>query len=128
MTGNVTTRRTRAIAALMAARSQEDAAHLAGVSRRTIGRWLEDPAFRADLAQAESGVIDQAARRLLSGLDVVIDTLEDVRDNSNKDSDRRLAAAQLWDMVIQWRQIGALEDRLGALEKAVFSGNDRKKA
>lgn len=114
------TRRGRAIAALMAARSVTEAAQLAGVDRRTVHRWLQDDAFRAELAQAEGQLIDQAARRLLSGYTAALDVLEDVINNAPKDSDRRLAAVAWLQLLMTWRETRTIEERLASIERTVF--------
>lgn len=121
------TRRGRAVAALMSARSVDDAAQLAGVTRRTIFRWLEDPAFRAQLTQAEGDLIDQAARRLLAGQGRALDVLEDVLVNAPRDSDRRLAAVALLDLLLRWREVRTLDDRVSRLERIVDETRNQNK-
>lgn len=124
MTRNVTdhTRRSRALTALLAARSVDQAAQIAGVSRRTVFRWLEDKEFRDQLKAAEGQALDEAARRLLSGQALALDVLEDIISNSTKDADRRLAAVAWMDLLLRWREATALEDRIQVLEEKVLHG------
>jgi transposase len=47
----LTRRQRRAITALLGARTLEAAAQAAGVSRKTLSRWMTKPAFRAALLE-----------------------------------------------------------------------------
>lgn len=49
-----------AIAALLSQRNQEEAAQAAGVSKRTLNRWLRMPAFRAAYLDARRAAMSQA--------------------------------------------------------------------
>jgi hypothetical protein len=53
-----------AIAALLSQRNQEEAAQTAGVSKRTLNRWLGMPAFQAAYRDARRAAMSQANARL----------------------------------------------------------------
>jgi hypothetical protein len=54
----------QAIAALLTRPSIEDAARVAGVSEKTIRRWLQEPQFNARYLQARRDSVHQATARM----------------------------------------------------------------
>lgn len=54
----------RTVAALLTAGSIEAAATAAGVSRNTVFRWLQEDAFRAELARARARLFDETMMQL----------------------------------------------------------------
>lgn len=110
-----------AIEALLTFATRKDAAQAAGVDRKTLQRWLANPTFAAELRAAESAVMDEASRRLLSiandALTVIDETL---KDTTIPPSVRLRAAESILDRLAAWqdrdleRRIVALEERLGA--------------
>lgn len=124
MAGNdrvLTRTQKRVIAALLVEKTIAQAAQTAQVGEKTVYRYLANPTFRASLAQAENTTIDEAGRRLLSGQEQALNTLEEVI-REGKDSDRRLAAQAWLDLSLRWREMKTFDQRLGELEKAVFGG------
>ena len=113
----------RALAALLSHKSIIDAAAACNLSDKTMQRYLGDPLFKQALAQTESDLIDQAGRRLLAGQDQALDTLDRMTIQAAKDSDRRLASVAWMDLVLKWRELRNVEQRLSDLEKAVYNGN-----
>jgi hypothetical protein len=67
MTDKVTPKQARGIMALLTEPTITAAASKAGVTPKTIYKWLREPRFKAALSEAQAGEIDAAARRL-SGL------------------------------------------------------------
>jgi len=111
--------KTRAIAALLTARNVQEAAKLAGVSERTLSRWLAEPGFRAGLLTAEGDAIDAATRRLLTLQQAAIDTLEQVLGDVGAGPGVRLRAAQaVLEHMLRLREQRTTEERLTALEAA----------
>ena len=116
---NLSANQKRALAALIEHKTVTAAAEAVGLTRKTIYQYLQDPAFRAALTNAERGLIDGAGVRLLAGQEQALDTLEALmgdRDATN----RRLAAVAWLNYALKWRELRNIEDRLGELEKAVF--------
>src|SRR5437764_1056473 len=66
---------TRAIAALLSAPTQADAARQVGVSDRTLRNWLQRPLFRASLAQAAKDMMAVTLSRLQAVTHGATDTL-----------------------------------------------------
>lgn len=116
----ITPAQTRTIAALLTHRTIEEAAHAAGVTPRTVTRWLENNNFRFQLAQAETGVIDQATRLLMALQGDAITTMAGIMDDTKVSPAVRLRAAQaILDTIIRLRELRNVEVRLIALEAAV---------
>lgn len=128
MSENVLTRnKKRAIAALLLSRSITEAAQACGLADKTINRYMNDDTFRAALSAAEGEAIDRAARRLASMQDAAIDTINDIRCNTQINAGVRLRAAQVMsDYLLKFRELRNVEQRLVILEEIVY-GSFRKK-
>lgn len=87
----LTTAQRRGIAALLTARDIQSAAEAAGVSRKTLYRWLQLDAFRRELHQAEEATIAAAASRLSGMQAEALDALADVFARSDAQSDLNIA-------------------------------------
>lgn len=107
----------KAIAALLSEPTTEAAAESAGVTSRTIRRWLKQPAFRQALTQAETEAIEEAARLMAAASIQAVRTLLDIMKNEPESSERRQAAAVVLARVGPIRLLGQLENRLSELEK-----------
>ena len=117
-TDGTTTKKTRAIAAMLTTSTVADAAAAAGVGHRTLARWLaDDPEFRSALQRAEGLAIDAAVRRLVGLQDAAVDVFDDVLSNSSISPTVRLrAASSVIDYLLKLRELRNLEERLAALE------------
>lgn len=119
--GGLTTRQKRAIVALLAERDVKAAAQACGIGYRTLCRWLDDSAFRAELTGAEGEAIDAATRRLLQLQDPAIDTISATMDDQANPAAVRLRAAQIaLETLLKLRELRNLEQRLAELEAAVY--------
>jgi hypothetical protein len=54
----------RTVAALLTAGSIEAAADAAGVNRNTVSRWMQEDAFRVELARARARLFDETMMQL----------------------------------------------------------------
>jgi len=107
----------KAITALLAAKSIPQAALDAGVSERTLYRWLQVPAFRDALVQAEGQVIGAVTRRLVGYADHALTVMVTVMaDKTNSPATRLRAAQAILDSMLRLRELRNLEDRISALE------------
>ncbi|MCA9905119.1 MAG: hypothetical protein KC547_14790 [Anaerolineae bacterium] len=112
------TQRQAAIEALLTNRTKTAAAEAAGVSRRTLGRWLVDPGFVADLRTAESQAVDEIGRRLAGIAATALDTLETVMtDDEVSAGVRYRAAVDVLGLFGRWREQVDTERRLMELEQ-----------
>ena len=108
----------RAIRALLEQKTITAAADQVGITRKTIYEYLRDPIFRAELQNAESGLIDGAGVRLLGGQEKALDTLEGLMDDDDP-TNKRLAAVAWLNFALKWRELRNIEERLTALEAAL---------
>src|SRR5262245_20799751 len=69
-------RQEAAVAALLSEKTLAEAALNVGVSERTLGNWLKDPAFQALYAQARLGVLERTTARLLAAQGKAVEALE----------------------------------------------------
>lgn len=96
-----------------------EAATMAGVTRRTASRWMQDPVFSEALHLAQAGALQEASRRLTALSSKAIDTLVEIIDGGwNKgDNIRRQAAGDLLTMAFKFVYMADLERRIYELEQ-----------
>ena len=110
-------RQRRGIMALMSAKDTRAAAVIAKVSERQLYRWLNDPAFVAELKAAEGAAIDQAVRRLSELSGTAIDALSSAMTDGTTATGARVQAANVaLSQLLRLRELHDLEQRLAALE------------
>lgn len=123
----LTPRQKRAIAALLSSKSVRDAALVAEVSERQLYRWFERPDFQAALLEAESAAIDAETRRLVGLSEVAVSALEKLLTNPGTTNLVRLRAIQARsDIMLRMLEMRALEQRLTALESAIYGGQSTR--
>lgn len=112
------TRQSRMIAALLdpAHKTQDAACKAAGVPQRTLQNWLLEEDFQDALRQAESLLVDHAARRLLALTDGAIGALAEELSPYSKPQHSLRAAELVLSHVLKWRELQDLEARIAALE------------
>jgi hypothetical protein len=111
----------KAITHLLASRSVEEASKAAGISERTLYRWMNERVFAAEVAAAETNAIDYAVRRLIALSDSAVETLQTVlRDDGASASTKVRAALGILDSLIKLRELRNIEARIVALEKAYY--------
>lgn len=107
--------RPAAIAALAQGQTTAQAAEAAGVSTRTIQRWVHDTEFALDVRDARKDLLQHAVGRLAAGAAQAVDTLLAALDD--KDTRNRVQAARvLLDTLLPLRESLELEERIAALE------------
>lgn len=110
-------KRRAAIAVLLRAPSIEAAAGELGLGRRTLERWLADPAFIGELRQAQDQALDGAVRILAGGASDSLRVLASIRDDETAPASVRVRAASVWiDAALKWLELRDLEARISALE------------
>jgi len=118
--GQITAQQTKAIEVLLTSRSIQQASETCGLAYKTLRRWLEDPTFKAALTQREGETLDAATRRL-SGLgNEAIDTMAAIMANGENETVRLRAAQAVFDNSLRLREARAVDERLTALEAAVY--------
>ena len=122
MSDKLTRNQVKAIKALLEYPTIEKAAAAIGVNPRTIGRWLNDRSFRAELARAEGEALDRVTRKLLYLGDHAVNALESVLQEPNQRgaSNKRLAAQTILTQLLKLRELRNIEERIADLEAAVY--------
>ena len=114
----LTAKQSRAIGFLLTSRTIGEAAKAAGVSERTLYSWLGMPAFRDALRSAEKQAVENATRRLMAGQGKALDALEALITKGRNEGVRRAAAMDWLGMLLKFRDLTDIDQRLTALEQA----------
>jgi hypothetical protein len=104
------------IAALLGGASVEDAARLAGLSRRTAFRRLDDPTFRQALAEAKRARLARVVEVIAAGSLLAVNTLIELLGPETPPSVRHASAKSILELDERRRQQVEVEDRLAAIE------------
>ncbi|MBE6470917.1 MAG: hypothetical protein E7000_04315 [Coriobacteriaceae bacterium] len=116
---DLTPKQKKAIAALLTARTQAEAAKAAQVGERSIKRWLsEDKRFKAAYQAALRDLIANASAKLSKGADAAIDSLLDVARSGESESARVQAARAVLDQNLRYSEFADVLQSLTALEEA----------
>ncbi len=109
----------KAIAALLSEATVEEAAAVAGISDRTIYRWLQfSDTFRHALAEAEAQAVAAAARSIAAGSFEAVSVLRSVANSPEADNRERIAAANsLLSHTPKLRLLGSLESAIEELQR-----------
>jgi len=108
--------RRRVIEALLAGESQDAAAIAAGVSRRSVVRWLADPAFAAELEAARAAAFAGALSALKGGAAAAVTALLQ-NLNAKTPGERRQAAREILTFAFKGVEVLDFEARLERIEK-----------
>lgn len=118
-----TGKRAKALEALLDGENVQDAAALAGVNRKTLTRWLQEPEFWRAYQLHSNGALQLAAHRLTNKLDKAVELLGDIMDDSDAPAGVRLRAAQLaLDGALRLLDGAEFAVRLAALEARLEHG------
>ena len=110
--------RERAIAALLTSARLEDAARGCGVSKSTLCRWLQEPAFQDAFRAARRQVLEAAVSSLQGAAGAAVEALSrNLR--CRKPSIEVQAARAVLDHAMRRVEFFELEDRVRQLEAAI---------
>jgi hypothetical protein len=110
----------QALAALLTRPSIDDAAGVAGVSEKTLRRWLQDPGFNARYLKARRDSVQQAAAWLQQATGMAAATLRHLMTNSKVPPAVRLRAAELvFSLAFRGIELEEIVQRLVAVEEAI---------
>lgn len=112
-----------AVLALAGGATQDAAAEAAGVSRRTVVRWLGDPAFVARVSATRDAAFAAALGRLSEAAVRAADTLQELLADKNA-AIRLGAASAILRAAPAWRESCDLAARLTAIEAAIADQSD----
>ncbi|WP_405698206.1 hypothetical protein OHA99_26740 [Streptomyces coelicoflavus] len=110
-------KRPAAVLALAQGHTTGQAAKTAGVSSRTILRWLEDDDFRQEISETRTELLRAAVGRLAAAATLAVDTLMDAL-TTEKGQARVQAAKVILESTMALRESLDLEERIAAIEAA----------
>ena len=117
--GRLGRKQEEAVAALLTQPRVEDAARTAGVSVRTLYRWMREPEFAARYKEARRAASSQCSARLQQMSPAAVSTLGKIMVDPNAPAASRVRAAScILERAAQAREIEEIEGRLDALESA----------
>ena len=103
--------------ALAVGESLQDAAKMAGVSRKTVQRRKADPAFMAEVYRIRRSFTDQTVGLMASSSRHAVQTLYHLLGASESDYVQLSAAKALLTQTLKWIDAGETEIRLSEVEK-----------
>ena len=116
---DLTTKQAAAIAALLEGNNQAGAATAAGVTKRTVQRWLTEPTFTAALREGSDGAIRAASARLAALAEHAVTAIAaTMHQPATPGASTRLRAADaLLSHALRIREHTDILERLAQLEK-----------
>ncbi|MEU9754551.1 hypothetical protein AB0D90_15620 [Streptomyces althioticus] len=106
-----------AVVALARGATAEQAAREAGVSGRTVRRWMEDPDFQVDVQDARTELLSATVQHLAMGAAESVATLRQLL--SHKDGRVQVQAARtMLDSYLEMYEMHNLDRRIRELENA----------
>ena len=120
----LTAKQRKAVPAVVTTKTAREAAIKAECSESSVYKWLQDPAFKAEVVTYETMIRDAIRYQLVDGAKEAADVIRNimsgtVRDEDNLRASVRLRAALGWlDLVVRTQTDTDVERRLSELEKA----------
>ena len=112
----------RLIGALLTQRTIGEAARVAGLSERQVGRYLADPEFSQALSEAQGIALSSLLRALVGLGEKAVQALSDALEPEQDVRSRVRAADILLGRLVTYREMLSLEERIVALEAALQGG------
>lgn len=110
----------RVVEKLAAGGDKQEAAEAAGVTVRTVDRYLNDPAVRAALERATGTAVTEVARRMVGAMDTAVSTMLDLIEGKKTPPTVKLRAAiAIIEHGQRLYEAHELIKRIEALEKAL---------
>lgn len=114
----LTGKKAKALEGLLDGLNVQDAATAAGVNRKTLGRWLQEPQFWKLYQLNSRRGLELAARRLTGNLDGAVELITSVMEDDEAPPAVRLRAAQhVIDSSLRLLDATDIQERLAALEE-----------
>jgi len=116
----LTARQRRVLSALLSEPTVKGAAEVAGVGRKTVYRYLADPAFHKALREAQGERLKMAVARMTGLLEKALDAIGlDLGPGHDKAQVRLRAAGLVLRHYPGLLEVHDLEDRVASLERAM---------
>ena len=102
--------------ALVTADTYSEGAKRAGISRKTLYKWLKKPEFKAEFERRRDEVASEALGMLSQSMTKAVETLVGLLDNKD-DRLKRLTAKDIIDFMIRHKELKNLELRIQRIEE-----------
>lgn len=113
--------RERALAALIANPTHEGAAKAAGISARTLRRYLQDDEFREEYGKRCAALVTEASSRLMRSTGVAIDALLRVAGDEDAPQNAQVSAGRaLLDFNLRYSESRSMQAAARASDVPVF--------
>ena len=113
--------RRRALDILLCGGDHAAAADAAGVTARTVRRWVNEPAFTDALKTAQDSQLDNTVAELVRASASAADLLRKIVSDPDAKTALRLRAAEvLLSACLRWKELRDVEKRLTQLESKVL--------
>ena len=121
----MTSRKEKAIQALLTSRTRQEAAQKAGIATSTLRGYFKSPEFVSAYRQAASDALQDAARKAQAATGEAVVTLETIMRNEDETAQVRISAAdKILSHVAKLTETVDILDRLDALEAQADADND----
>lgn len=112
----LTDRQLKAIPHIVSSPTYTEGCKKAKINKTTLYKWLKEPEFKAELDQQRDEIAAEAFGVLSQGLTKAVETLVGLLDNKD-DRLKRLAAKDVIDFIIRYKENEDLDERLKEVEK-----------
>lgn len=117
----------RAIEALTTCGNITQAAEVSGITRDTLYRWMQEPAFQEAMKNAEREALRELSRRLVELAQQATSTLQEVMTHPQSPPNARVQAARaVLDNLLRLREMIDFENRISHLEEEIINVNIRQ--
>ena len=115
---SVNVRRDAVLAALVSGNTIKGAAQITGTNEKTIRRWLTEPEFAAEVAQARAEVTKDIIHGLISKAETAIATLDGVMTAERVSAHAKVQAARtILEFAVKAIEQAEIIERIEELEK-----------
>jgi hypothetical protein len=119
------TTRDRAIVALLTEPTLEKASAKAGISLRTIKRWLKDPAFEEKYLEVKDHLLSHATSRLTMATGTVVDVLIEIAKDKKATHSARVSACRVvLETALRGQEVDRFSKQLHELEQQTAEEGD----
>lgn len=116
----MTTRQTKAIAALVSEPTKRAAAEKAGISESTLRSYLQDPSFQEAYREAFSDLMVDATHQAQRNLSPALSTLREIAEDGEQPATARISAARgLLEFGLKLSEYHDIAAKMQELEKIV---------
>lgn len=112
----MTEKQQKALAALITYPTREKAAEAAGITSKTLRKYLQDPEFKAAYARETHSIIDEATRQAQGGLSPALEVMREMVESDAYSPSVRISAART--LLEYGLRLTEITDILRTLEEA----------